>query len=125
MGRNKGTGKHHTCNNCHNIHTGTGESFCSIECRNIFWKEHGNPNLGSRRTEATKAKMSDIAARRLAAHPESHPNHALAKAGHKTKIEEQVEGWLKGLAVAYDIKSGMGKYWLDFYVPAWDTAFGV
>jgi hypothetical protein len=120
---NEGTRVTHVCLNCQKVHQGQGESFCSVSCRDLFWANGNNPHLGTARTDESREKMSRSAKKRLAANPQSHPNHILAKAGHKTSVERQVEDWLKTLAVHYEIQKRIGTHWVDFYVPAWGTAF--
>lgn len=120
---NKGTAKTKICRNCNKNFTGKAQFYCSLPCRNKFWESNGNPNVGSNRSVVSRMAMSKAAERRFRLNPKDHPNYKLGELGHKTGIEAQAENWLRDIGVRYESQKLIGKYWVDFYVPEWNTIF--
>jgi very-short-patch-repair endonuclease/phage gpG-like protein len=91
--------------------------FCSQECRIKYWKENGNPNLGSKRTKKTRTKMSLLKKEYFEINPEKHPNRIMNKKGYQTDVEKQIEDWLIDRKVKYEKQKNIGRIYADFYLP--------
>ncbi len=101
-------------NNIHN--------YCSLKCRVDDWKYNkNNHHIGMKRTIETRNLLRKITKNRLDKNPESHPNRIMNKKGHQTKIEKQVEEWVKTKYSIYKKQFNIGRFYVDFYIPQFNT----
>jgi len=118
---NKGKGIHRNCLQCgiefqpqsKNI----AHQYCSMDCRNTYWKINGNPNVGSKRTKKTRNKMSLLKKNYFELNPEKHPNRIMNKKGYQTNVEKIIEDWLIERKVQYEKQTRIGRVFVDFYLP--------
>lgn len=114
---NKGTGKKYeikTCGFCEKEYLGQGVKYCSIECRNNQYRiDH--PQIGTKRSEDARKRISIANIKKLREHPERHPNRILSRLGFQTKNEKLIQCWLNRLAINYIKQKKIGKYFIDFY----------
>ena len=118
---NKGSGIHRNCLQCGNEFQpqshNTIHQYCSMDCRNEYWRINSNPNLGSKRTKKTRNKMSQLKKVYFEIYPEKHPNRVMNKNGYQTSIEKTIENWLIERKVQYEKQKRIGRIYADFYLP--------
>ena len=111
-----------TCHNCgkaiEKIHSRVDtciRHFCSLAC-SAKWRPIYH--RGKKRSAKSRHKMSVSATRRMKEHPEQHPNRILAKRGHKTRPEREIEAFLNRVGWEYSPQFNVGRHFVDFAVPA-------
>jgi very-short-patch-repair endonuclease/phage gpG-like protein len=111
---------HRNCIECNKLfypqNKSNAHKFCSQKCRIKYWSENGNPNIGSKRTKKTRAKMSLLKKEYFEINPEKHPNRIMNKKGYQTDVEKQIEQWLIDRKVKYEKQKNIGKVYVDFYL---------
>ena len=118
---NKGKGLHRNCLQCGKEFQPPGHNeihqYCSMDCRNEYWKINGSPNIGSKRTKKTRDKMSLLKKKYFELNPEKHPNRIMNKKGYQTDVEKTIEDWLIEQQVQYEKQKRIGRIYADFYLP--------
>ena len=121
---NKGTGCVKKCAFCGEMF-GSGVNgtrarkesvYCNIKCRDLAYATDMNPNIGSKRSEESKKRMSKRRIEMISENPSLHPNR-LAGSKKQTRIENEVECWLKDSGRKYVFQHEIGSLFLDFYLP--------
>jgi len=124
IAKNKGTGCNRKCAFCGQVfgtwvdgNRARKESiYCTMKCRDLAYATDMNPNIGSKRSEESKKRMSKKRIAMIAENPGLHPNR-LAGATRQTKIEKEVEDWLKDSGRKYIYQYEIDSLFLDFYLP--------
>jgi len=121
---NKGTGCVKKCAFCGEMF-GSGVNglrarkksiYCNIKCRDLAYATDMNPHIGLKRSEASKKKMSKKRIEMISENPGLHPNR-LAGSKKQTRIENEVECWLKDSGRKYIFQYEISSLFLDFYLP--------
>ena len=90
--------------------------YCTMKCRNLAYATDLNPNIGSKRSEESKKRMSKKRIEMIAKNPSLHPNR-LVNSKKQTRIENEVECWLKDSGRKYIFQYEISSLFLDFYLP--------
>jgi len=80
---------------------------CGIKGRTIW-------HIGQKMSRETKEKISNLAKERFRLHPEKHLNSILSQKGYQTKIEKEVEAFIKASGYRYETQFKVGKFFVDF-----------
>ena len=117
IAHNKDTSKIKICQNCKKKFIGQGIKYCSLKCRNEIYTSNKNPNIGSKRTKATKENISKSKREFYKLHPEKHVNSIISKKGYVTSYEKKIKLWLEKRRIEFIQQYRIGKYYCDFYLP--------
>lgn len=113
---NKGRAKLNICIVCGKWHSGQGETYCSMQCRDKHWASGANPHIGRKRSAETCDRMRQATALRLRERPETHPQAVMNRKGVKTSHERDVESWLQRIGKPYKAEKYIGGLLVDFFV---------
>jgi len=124
MAKNKGTGCSKKCAFCgemfgsgvNGIRARKESVYCTIKCRDAAYATDMNPHIGSKRSDESKKRMSVKRLEMISENPGLHPNR-LAGGQKQTRIEKEVEAWLKDGGRKYVSQYEVNSLFLDFYLP--------